>query len=107
MRLSLRQFSVKQKAVFVFGSGLAILLFIGVTSYNTMSVMISAAEWRENAYKTVTALERLLSSMKDIEAGQRGYVITGNTDYLPPYRLAVKAVDSQLLALETMTADNP
>jgi diguanylate cyclase (GGDEF)-like protein/PAS domain S-box-containing protein len=101
------QFSIGQKVVFVFGLGLAILLFISVISYNNISVMISTAEWRKTTYETLTFLEGLLSNIKDVEGGQRGYVITGQEDYLAPYHLAVDAVDKQLLALKTLIADNP
>ena len=44
---------------------------------------IDAAVRHENAL--VIATERLLSGLKDVETGQRGFVITGQEQYLEPY----------------------
>jgi diguanylate cyclase (GGDEF)-like protein/PAS domain S-box-containing protein len=101
------QFSLARKVVFAFGLGLAILLFISFISYNNISVRISTAEWHRTTHETLTSLEGLLSGMKDVESGQRGYALTGQEDYLTPYRLAAAAVDKQLLALKTLTAGHP
>lgn len=49
MRLSMGRFSIGWKVIFVFGLGLAILLFISVISYNNISVMISTAVAQDNA----------------------------------------------------------
>jgi diguanylate cyclase (GGDEF)-like protein len=48
---------------------------------------------RERAY------ERLLALLKDAETGQRGYVITGDTEYLAPYSAARSALPAALQAL--------
>jgi CHASE3 domain sensor protein len=34
-----------------------------------------------------------------VESGQRGCVITGQEEYLPPYQAAVQAVDQQIQRL--------
>jgi CHASE3 domain sensor protein len=34
-----------------------------------------------------------------VESGQRGCVITGKEEYLPPYPAVVQAVDQQILRL--------
>jgi CHASE3 domain sensor protein len=41
-------------------------------------------------------VEKILSSMKDAETGQRGYVITGDESYLAPYEDAVGDVANEL-----------
>ncbi len=44
----------------------------------------------------VIASERLLSSLKDIETGQRGFIITGKEQYLEPYHWGLDAVGPDL-----------
>ena len=42
------------------------------------------------------ATERLLSSLKDVETGQRGFIITGKDQYLEPYHWGSDAVGPDL-----------
>jgi signal transduction histidine kinase len=44
-------------------------------------------------------LEAIMSTVKDAESGQRGYIITGDPGYLTPYRDAVAAMPARLAAL--------
>jgi signal transduction histidine kinase len=44
-------------------------------------------------------LEAIMSTVKDAESGQRGYIITGDARYLAPYRDAVAAMPARLAAL--------
>ncbi len=44
--------------------------------------------------------ERLLSSLKDVETGQRGFIITGKDEYLEPYRSGLAAVGPGLAVLK-------
>lgn len=51
-------------------------------------------------------LNKLLSTLVDAEAGQRGYILTGLDTYLEPYTGAKAQVDRQLAALRTSLADS-
>jgi PAS domain S-box-containing protein len=50
--------------------------------------------------------EGVLSLLKDAETGQRGYVITGSTQYLEPYEAALAALPQQIDRLRVLTSDN-
>ncbi|MHC5721345.1 MAG: CHASE3 domain-containing protein, partial [Nostoc sp.] len=52
-------------------------------------------------------LESLVSTLKDAETGQRGYLLTGNESYLEPYANARAAAPGELAALRKMLSDNP
>ena len=43
--------------------------------------------------------ERLLSALKDVETGQRGFLLTGDPQYLAPFNVAIPLVRSALDAL--------
>ena len=58
---------------------------------------------REKA--TIIGLERLLSALKDLETGQRGYLLTGDESYLDPYNRALPRLDGDLHALEDAPID--
>ncbi len=54
--------------------------------------------------RVVTA-ERVLSILKDVETGERGYVITGHEDYLEPYESGRRQIGAQLRHLATTGSD--
>jgi PAS domain S-box-containing protein len=49
--------------------------------------------------------ERVLSTMKDLETGLRGYVLTGREEYLEPYEGALGRLDGELSSLDSYTPD--
>lgn len=44
----------------------------------------------------ILSLDDLLSTVKDAESGQRGYLLTGNPSYAAPFRQAEKTIGAQL-----------
>jgi PAS domain S-box-containing protein len=53
------------------------------------------------------ALDDVLTLAKDAETGQRGYVITGQAEYLGPYHDAVGSINAQMDALARLIAGDP
>ena len=49
----------------------------------------------------------LISTLKDAETGQRGYVITGDPSFLEPFREAKAHLPDELKRLRALTADTP
>lgn len=87
-----------------------VLLFFLVSG--SISYLNIAALQQDNArirhsHDVIVAVDDLLTSIKDAETGQRGYVLTGDPAYLEPYQRAASAVASQLGAVESLTRDNP
>nr|WP_245215328.1 response regulator [Pararoseomonas baculiformis] len=54
--------------------------------------------------ETVVALEGVLSAIKDVETGQRGYMLVGREEYLEPYKAGLQAVEERLAAVEALRA---
>ncbi len=57
------------------------------------------------AEKVSGDLEAVLSSVKDAETGQRGFVITGRRTYLQPYEEALSDIDDEISSLRSTSAD--
>ena len=53
------------------------------------------------------SLDNVLALVVDAETGQRGFVITGQTDYLGPYRNAVASIQKQMDSLQVLAAQDP
>ncbi len=89
-----------------FGLSLIILLIIGISSYGSFTRTNDSVQLRIHTYKVLQDLEGLLSSLKDAETGQRGFIITGEKKYLDPFNSAVAVVNQQIKDLRDLTSDN-
>ncbi len=57
-------------------------------------------------YKVIQASTRLLSLLKDMELGHRGYLITGDTSFLQPYQEALMDIDHDIDTLSSLVKSN-
>lgn len=84
--------------LFLLLAGLVVVLS-GVLAYNSWNgyrrTSAQARATREVVERTVA----LLSSLKDAETGQRGFLLTGEDRYLEPYRQALTEISPELEAL--------
>ncbi|BBF72647.1 two-component system sensor histidine kinase/response regulator (plasmid) [Sphingomonas bisphenolicum] len=87
--------------------GLAFFLISTWLAYSNIQALRDADKAIRHTHEVLIALDDVLSTAKDAETGQRGYLLTGTNAYLEPYRTAVAALPARLAALKTLTADNP
>lgn len=59
-----------------------------------------------HTYEVIQKSTELLSTMKDAETGQRGYLLTGKDIYLAPYHKAVSKIQTELTDLQKITSYN-
>ncbi|ARV61287.1 ATPase [Nostocales cyanobacterium HT-58-2] len=90
-----------------FGLASAILVLIGVVSYQQTQVFIKTSNQVIKTQEKIHYVEELLSLMKDTETGQRGYLLTGDETYLEPYKVALTPIYKKIEELKSLTADNP
>jgi len=99
--------TIEKKIFGGFGLALAILLGIAVVGYHSTLQFQESSRLVAHTHEVLTELEAMLSSMKDVSTGHRGYVITGDERYLEPYDDAVRLMPEQLARVRQLTADNP
>jgi PAS domain S-box-containing protein len=86
---------------------LLILVFITILSFQDWNTFGSTALEVDQTRQILQHTESLLSAVKDAETGQRGFVITGDDQYLDPYNSAVAALPSELSQLRALSANRP
>lgn len=59
-----------------------------------------------HTYEVITTLQSLHGAIKDAESGMRGYLITGNKNFLNPYDIALPKIDSVTKKLNYLINDN-
>ena len=63
-------------------------------------------KWVNHEHEIIHTSESFISSLMAAETGQRGYLLTGDVDYLEPYYSGVVSVEATLERLIDMTNSN-
>ncbi|RPD38673.1 response regulator [Chitinophaga barathri] len=90
-----------------FGFSLFLLIISAIASYVSISNLVASAERVEHTNDVIRYLDDAISSMKDAETGQRGYIITNDENFLDPYRGAEDSIRKYIRQFKDATVDNP
>jgi methyl-accepting chemotaxis protein len=90
-----------------FGMTLVIFVIVGVVSYQSAARLVETSEWTHHTYEAVAKLAQLQTTIKEIEASSRSFLLTSDAPYMQQFDAAQRALDRQLDELRKLTADNP
>lgn len=99
--------SIKNNLRIGLGLSLLVLFITSLASYISIKNLIRSGEMVAHSNEVMTKLDGVISTLKDAETGQRGYLLTGEKDFLTPY---VGAKQNALYLLDEVgkeTLDNP
>jgi len=88
------------------GVVIAALIADAWLSYRNIDTLLSQERAISASYMRLNALQRALTDVTDAETGQRGYLLTGNEEYLQPYDDARRAIERDLHDLRAMWPGN-
>ncbi len=80
---------------------LSALVFVGIIAY-----LINVLSWVEHSEHVIGRANEVSRLSSDMEAGMRGYVLSGDDDFLAPYLTAKPRMDAELKNLERLVDDN-
>lgn len=86
------------------------ILFSLSNSYFVFQTEQNADEkfiWVNHTNNVLLGSEHFLSSLKDIETGQRGFLLTDNNAYLSPYEIGINEANKSFKHILRLTEDNP
>jgi PAS domain S-box-containing protein len=92
-------------------SGLALIAVLlvansGVSYWNTLRVARNQ-EWVSHTRWVHAVVEEVRATITEAEAGQRGFLLTGDSSYLETFAAGTRRIDDRLRLLKELTADNP
>lgn len=79
---------------------------VGVLVYRSITGLVVNTGWVAQSHIVIETLTETFSLLKDVQDGQRGYVITGEERYLDPYKAALPDLHTDLVKLKILIADN-
>ncbi|GCE76406.1 methyl-accepting chemotaxis protein [Cellulomonas biazotea] len=97
---------IGRRLVAGYAVALVLMAAIGVVSFVNTQALVRNNGWVQHTNEVLNETDAILSSLKDAETGQRGYLITGVDTYLAPYTAAKVAVTDHVDTARQLTGDN-
>ncbi|RZK82535.1 MAG: response regulator [Pedobacter sp.] len=99
--------SLKNNLRIGLGLSLLILFITSAASYTSIKNLVQSAELVNHTNNVLSNLDGVMSTLKDAETGQRGYLLTGDKVFLEPYNGAKERVIKRIEDITAETSDNP
>ena len=101
MKLDFHQKLTALFLVFFIGIGV-----IGFLAFRNNSAFTKSTMWVEHTQQVLNESEKIFSLTQSIANGERGYIITGDSEFLQPFITARPKLFMQIGTLKSLTADN-
>jgi CHASE3 domain sensor protein len=101
------RFTWVQKLSIGTGAALGLLALMGFVSYVGINQMIGGQQAVAETNQDIARLDALVGRTVDAENAQRGFVTTGDEQYLEPLNAAFSDVEDAVQGLMKATEDNP
>ena len=91
------------------GFAIAVLtvMVIGFSGHRATAQLIENDRLVNHTHEVRRVLAQVISSLKDVETGQRGFLLSGDEAYLEPYHAGLKEAARNAAEARRLTADNP
>jgi signal transduction histidine kinase/DNA-binding response OmpR family regulator/CHASE3 domain sensor protein len=83
-------------------SVLSAVVFVGIIAY-----LLNVLNWVDHSQRVIGQVNEVSRLSADMEAGMRGYLLSGEESFLAPYLVASPKLASELQELEQLVGDNP
>lgn len=90
-----------------FGAIVLIQLIVGGLAYRSLTQLSEDFQLVIETSGVLAEARDLRGAVKDVQRGQRGYIITGEEKYLAPYTAALEEIPPHLKLLRELMADDP
>src|SRR6266540_5025906 len=107
LSLPSQRVSIQRKLLVGFGFVLLMLAVIAFITWRSTRGFLRTAELVAHSRETLESGERALRHLMEMESDRRGFLITGNDEYLRDYGRAQTELLQDFNALEKLLADSP
>ncbi len=86
---------------------LSLMVIVAVVVFININKLIDNSYWVKHTYKVISDGDQLLSYMVDQETGMRGFAVSGDEEFLDPYKSGSKNFDELVSEMKVTVNDNP
>ena len=88
-------------------AAIVVVSFNAWLAFRSVESLLSSEYWVAHTWQTIGQVDRIMGSAKDAETGSRGYLITGDDNYLDPYFSARRELPAEFDRFGLLVPDNP
>jgi signal transduction histidine kinase/CHASE3 domain sensor protein len=107
MVLELSQTLFRRRLIRAIALPIILLLLLSCVSIWQITQLLSALQWVDHTNQVISQAHYTQKLLLDMETGFRGYLLSGNQEFLQPYEQANAEIDSSLQELKNRVSDNP
>lgn len=89
-----------------FGFSIFILLVTSSASFVSIKKQTNNRGQVIHTQRVIQSVSQILADLQDAETGQRGYLLTGKSNFLEPYYYSVNALPSSIKGVRSLIGDN-
>ena len=104
---ALQNLKIWKKLLTAFTVLIVISVVVSTLNYRTLSFIQTSNGWTDHTYKVLAEVDGIMASMVDQETGLRGFLLSGNPDFLAPYRGGRESFAKHYDKTRELTSDNP
>lgn len=86
---------------------IAVVAFNTWLAFRSVTALLDSERLVQHTLQVINQVEQIIGAAKDAETGNRGYLITGDEEYLAPYNDAVRELPAELDKFQSLTSDSP
>ena len=98
---------IERKLLFGFGLALVVLLANALLSTWNVRALVLNSRRVEHTREVLGILDEIQVALLEAEAGQRGFLLSGDARHVETYRDAIQRSRERVDRFQTLTADNP
>ncbi len=84
-----------------------LILSIAVILVWQVGRLLTASSWVEHTDRVIAQANQVQKLTLDLETGMRGFLVTGDEDFLSPYNHSLSIIHVEAAMLSSMVVDNP
>ena len=105
--MSLNKLKIGGALIISFATILAVVAGLTLIVLTSLERIDNAVSWNNHTYEVLDISADMMASMVNQETGVRGYLVSGDTSFLEPYRQGQENFQKHWNELKSQTADNP
>lgn len=90
----------------IFITAICIVLFLSIFGYTKIILLSQSAQQVNHTTQVTLNLEKIISNLKDVETGFRGYLLTHDNSFLAPYHEGLKALPHSIKNVRMLTINS-
>jgi methyl-accepting chemotaxis protein len=107
MSLRLSDYRISIKIALAMGAMLAVTVIVAAITLRNIGEIQDTQDWMEHTQTLLTEVDRINLSIVNRETGLRGYMLSGEPQFLEPERAGRAAFAAAWAEVRRLTADNP